>query len=185
MFKILTISQRGSFEQISDRKLKNGLSWGFHGAKIQTIYITWVCRRGLDGSRPLKLGYLARSAAVLTFGMFGKYNTPLLILGFSEILNLDVWRCSGASGWRGSVRLDLGFCLVGSKKDTTLQTNQVFAKHVETSETNPKIPPLTPISTCWDYTYIYIYILIASGISLTFARTTWDMRVGKSHDLSL
>ena len=64
-----------------------GLSWGFHGAKIQRIYITWVCRRGLDGSRPLKLRYLARSAAVLTFGMFGKKNTHLN-LGLQKFDNI-------------------------------------------------------------------------------------------------
>ena len=42
-----------------------------------TLYtFVWVCWRGLDGPRPLKLRYLARSTTVLTFHFFGKNNRP-------------------------------------------------------------------------------------------------------------
>ena len=45
---------RREFEKWDSQKV-------YPGTKIKRIYITWVCRRGLDGSRTLEVHYLARS----------------------------------------------------------------------------------------------------------------------------
>ena len=45
---------RLEFEKLDSQKV-------YPGTKIKRIYITWVCRRGLDGSRTLEVHYLARS----------------------------------------------------------------------------------------------------------------------------
>ena len=51
----------GHLSKIPTRNWETGLSWGFHGTRNENVYITWVCRRGLDGSRTLEVHYLARS----------------------------------------------------------------------------------------------------------------------------
>ena len=70
IFKILAISKRGWFEQLSDENLKNGTLKRFtlvRKSNGSILNITWVCRRGLDGSRTLEVHYLARSDHVFNF----------------------------------------------------------------------------------------------------------------------
>ena len=63
--------------------------------------------------------------------------------GCPETLDLEIWRCSGGSGWRGSVRLGLGCWWLGSTFTYILSKN-TCSNNVNKCRTYVKKPHETP-----------------------------------------